>query len=147
MFMKNVFLSLTTAAILFGCKKSSPAPIDNCGVNNSNIAGIYTISDIKYKSSSNASETDLFTGLPDCQKDDTYELKADGTVIIGDGATDCNLPPMPGLPSNWRLESDNSVLVMGTNLHIISFNCTKLIVQETNIMVDGDIKTTTYEKK
>lgn len=144
--MKNLFFVLAVASTIVSCKKSSPAE-NTCTVNATSIAGTYTISSIKYKSSSSATEADWFTDLPDCQKDDTYELKADGTVSISEATNDCGLPPMPGSPSDWSLQNDNKVLVMGASLDIVSFNCSKLVVAEKNTMADGDIKTTTYDKK
>ena len=84
--------------------------------------------------------------MPDCQKDDTYELKADGTVILSESANDCGLPPLPGTPTSWSLTDNNTVLLMNANLNIVSFNCTTLVVEERNIMTDGDTKMTTYEK-
>jgi hypothetical protein len=144
--MKNLFFVLAVASTIVSCKKSSPAE-NTCTVNATSIAGTYTISSIKYKASSSAAETDLFTDMPDCQKDDTYELKSDGSLAISEAANDCGLPPLPGSPSDWSLANDNKVLVMGANLDIVSFNCSKLVVAEKNTMVDGDIKTTTYDKK
>ena len=144
--MKNLFFVLAVASAIVSCKKSSPAE-NICSVNTTTIAGTYTISAVTYKASSSDSETDLFTSMPDCQKDDTYELKADGSVAISEAANDCGLPPLPGTPSDWSLQNDNKVLVLGTNLDIVSFNCSKLVVAEKNTMVSGDIKTTTYDKK
>jgi len=143
--MKRIFLAFAVCSTVISCKKSSVAP-DACSVNTTTIAGTYSVTAIKYKSASNALETDQMASMENCQKDDTYELKTDGTVVISEAGNNCGLPPSPGTANSWSLNSSNTILVMGTNLNIVSFNCSQLVVEEKNLMVDGDVKTTTYEK-
>ena len=143
--MKKLILTFTVCSIIISCKKSLPAT-NACNVDKTTIAGIYKVTSIKYKTSGGAAETDGMANMQDCQRDDTYELKSDGTVMISEATNDCGLPPPPVLPNSWSLESSNTILVMGANLNIVSFNCSSLVVEEKNLMVDGDIKTTTYEK-
>lgn len=144
--MKKVIFALAVILPFMSCKKSAPVTT-GCEVNVTNIAGVYTISSIKYKSSSSATETDLFALMQDCQKDDTYELKADGTIVISEAANNCGLPPLPGTPTNWVLTDNNTRLEMGDYLTIVSFDCSKLVVEQKNVMADGDSKTITYEKQ
>jgi len=144
--MKKFFFiaAITLAAV--SCKKSSPTT-DGCAVNAGTITGKYTITSISYRSSSTEAPTDIFSGMIDCEKDDSYELKADGTVVISKEALDCGTPPAPGTPSTWALDKNNTVLKMGADLDIQSFDCKKLVLVEKNIMADGDQKTTTYTKQ
>lgn len=144
--MKKLFFILAVTSTIVSCKKSSPAPA-GCTVSTASIAGKYTISAITYKSSSTATPTDIFASMQDCIKDDSYELKADGSLVIAEEASNCGLPPSPGIPESWSLSDNNKTLVLGAYLEIVSFDCNKLVVNETNILVNGDIKTTTYLKK
>lgn len=144
--MKKLFFMASITAMAVSCKKSSPAT-EGCTVNANSIAGKYTTASIVYKSSSTASPTDVFSSMEECEKDDSYELKADGTVVISSEALGCGTPPAPGLPSEWSLDKNNTVLIMGAELLIQSFDCKKLVVVEKNIMEEGDEKITTYTKQ
>jgi len=143
--MKKLFLVLATASTFVACKKSSPATED-CAVTNASITGKYTITSVTYKASSSAAETDMFASMQDCQKDDSYDLKADGSLVIEEETNNCGMPQLPGSPTEWSLDKNNTELIMGANFKIVSFNCKKLVVVETNLITDGDMKTTTYQK-
>ena len=144
--MKRLFFitAITVAAV--SCKKSSPVT-EGCSVNAGNIAGKYTISSIIYRSSSTDAPTDIFSTMIECEKDDSYEFKTDGTVVISKETMDCGTPPPPGTPATWALDKNNTVLILGASLDIQSFDCKKLVVVEKNVMADGDQKTTTYTKQ
>jgi len=144
--MKKIFLALIATCSLIACKKSSPA-VETCTVNTNSIAGTYVVTAIQYKQSSSAAATDAYALLSECQKDDTYELKADGALVKSEAANDCHLPPMPGTPEAWSLDKNNTVLIMGSEMNILSFDCSKLVVEEKNVLTDGDSRITTYTKK
>lgn len=143
--MKKLFFITALAVSFVSCKKSSPAT-DSCVVNATNIAGKYTITSITYRGNATEAAADIFSTMAECEKDDSYELKSDGTVVISKETLDCGTPPPPGTPSTWSLDKNNTVLIMGADLYIQSFDCKKLVVTEKNIMADGDLKTTTYSK-
>jgi hypothetical protein len=145
--MKKTFLSLMIIASLISCKKTDK-PADTCVASISSIAGTYKVTSVEYKLTSAATAADMFSNLPDCQKDDTYQLNADGTVLFSDAGVSCGLPPAPGLPTSWSLESNNTRIQMAEyNMLIESFDCNSLVVSETDTFVPGDIKTTTYVKQ
>ena len=145
--MRKLVLGLAVIAAFASCKKSD-TPANNCTASTSTIAGTYKISAIKYKADAASTEQDLFSNLPDCQKDDTYQLNADGTVVFADAGVSCGLPPSPGLPTNWTLESNNTIIKMAEfSLKISSFDCTTLVVTESDTFAAGDTKTTTYVKQ
>jgi hypothetical protein len=144
--MKKLFFIAAVIVAATSCKKSSPVT-EGCAVNADNIAGKYTVTAIAYRSSSTDAPTDIFSTMIDCEKDDSYELKTDGSVVISKEALDCGTPPPPGTPTTWALDKNNTVLIMGADLTIQSFDCKQLVVVEKNIMADGDQKTTTYKKQ
>ena len=139
--IKIVFILCVSLAIV-SCKKA-----DTCSVSKTTIAGTYLKTAIKYKASSSDPEQDLFSGLQPCEQDDTYELKTDGSVVVGNGATVCPGPPPPGTITAWSLSADNKVLTLGAILNINSFDCKTLVVTEKDFFVAGDSKTTTYVKQ
>lgn len=146
--MKTTLLALAIIAGFASCKKTETPPVNTCTPSISTIAGTYKISSIKYKVSSSATEADLFTNIPDCQKDDTYQLNADGSVVFADAGVSCGLPPAPGLPTSWTLEGNNTRIQMAEfNMTIVSFDCTSLVVSESDTFVAGDSKVTTYVKQ
>ncbi len=146
--MKKTLFALAIIAGFASCKKSTPAPVNTCVPSISTIAGTYKISSISYKVDASATPTDMFADFSDCQKDDTYQLNADGTVVFSDAGVSCNLPPLPGLPTTWTLESGNTRIQMADyNMLIVSFDCNTLVVKESDSIVPGDEKTTTYVKQ
>jgi len=146
--MKKTILALAIIAGLASCKKTeTPAP-NTCVPSVSTIAGTYKVSSISYKESSSATATDMFVNYPDCQKDDTYQLNADGSVVFADAGVSCGLPPAPGLPTSWTLEGNNTRIQMADfNMLIVSFDCSKLVVSEADVLTTGDQRITTYVKQ
>lgn len=145
--MKKLFLVFATAGALVSCKKDAVSTNPSCIVNSTSITGNYKITSIKYKASASATEEDIFTSLPECQKDDTYELKADGSIVMNDAGISCDLPPSPSSGMGWKLESSNTILQLADFNYIIqSFDCSTLVVYQTDINVSGDKTTTTYVK-
>jgi hypothetical protein len=147
--MKKIILGFTTFLIFLSCKKEQTTPpVDNtCKINSATIAGTYTKTAIKYKASSSAVEQDLFSGLQPCEQDDTYELKTDGSVVVGGGAEVCPGPPPPGTITVWTLSADGKVFTLDALYDVVSFDCTTLVVVEVNSLIPGDIRTVTYKKK
>jgi hypothetical protein len=144
--MKKIIFILSISAIIFSCKKTE-TPADTCTVSNATIVGTYTVTAIKYKASSAAAEDDLFSGLADCEKDNTYELKTDGSVVVGDGAEICGGPPPPGTVTNWSLTNSNQTLLLDDEYTISSFDCKTLVLTKKDFFAAGDTKKVTYVKK
>ncbi|MBL0359188.1 MAG: lipocalin family protein [Chitinophagaceae bacterium] len=145
--MKTALLALAMIAGFASCKKTE-TPANPCVASVSTIAGTYKISSITYKLNASATAADMFASVPDCQKDDTYQLNTDGSVVFTDAGVSCGLPPLPGTPISWTLEGNNTRIQMAEfNMTIVSFDCSKLIVSEADLFVPGDNRTTTYVKQ
>ena len=145
--MKKTLFALAVIGGLASCKKSDN-PANSCSASSTSIAGTYKISAIKYKANASAGETDLFSDLQDCQKDDTYQLAADGSIVITDAGVSCGMPPSPGSVNGWRLDNNNTILNMDdVQYKIESFNCTSLVLSVSDLLEPGDKKTTTYLKQ
>ena len=149
MCMKKMMLAFTVLAVCISCKKEETTPPGDtgCKISNSTLVGTYVKTAVKYKASSSAAEQDLFSGLQPCEQDDTYELKADYSVVVGDGAEVCPGPPPPGGVTAWTISADGKVFTLDEIYDVTSFDCTTLVVTQTNYFVTGDIRTVTYKKK
>ena len=143
---RNVYLLLLAAAF-FSCKKSTTNN-NNCVISVSTISGVYKTIAITYKSSPTDPPADQFTSLPDCQKDETIEMGADGSLQFSDAGMGCGIPPPPGSPTGWTLESNNTYLNFADQAFFIqSFNCKQLVLVENGVFIIGDSRTTTLEKQ
>lgn len=145
--MKKLFLVFATAGALVSCKKEGVSTNSSCTINSASIAGNYRIASIKYKADASSTEVDIFTSLPECQKDDIYELKTDGSIVMNDAGVSCDLPPSPSSGMGWKLESSNTILQLADfNYTIQSFDCSTLVVYQSDIYASGDKTITTYVK-
>lgn len=140
--MKIFFLA---ALACMGCKKETK-PVDTCTISEATIAGTYLKTAVVYKSSSTAAAQDWFSGLQECEKDDLFELKTDGSVVV-DAVTTCPGPPLPGGVSGWFLNADKTVLSFDAVYTIDSFDCKKIVATEKDFLVAGDGRTVTLVKQ
>lgn len=140
------FIFFFAAILVLSCKKNNP-PADTCKVSETTIPGTYLKTAVKYKASSSAAEEDWFSGLQECEKDDPYELKPGGTVVVGDGPTVCPGPPPPGTVTAWSLSADKKTLNLDAVYTILSFDCKTIVLQEKDSRVIGDIRTVTFVKQ
>lgn len=145
--MAKILFTITLIGLFISCKKSTPLPVDTCKVSATSILGKYSKTSEKYKASNSAAIQDIYSGLPDCEKDDLLVLLPDSSVAVEDGSLLCGGPPPPGGISNWYLYNENTHLALGGFFTIDSFNCKRLVLTEENIYVDGDSRTVVYEKK
>ncbi len=145
--MKKILLLTAVITGFYSCKKSE-VPAEKCSTSNTTIAGVYTISSIKYKESADASETDEFADVAACSKDDTYELNPDGSIVITDAGVVCDLPANPGPMSGWSLQDNNSRLYLDQSIYTIeSFDCSTLVVSMSSVIRAGDKRIITYKKR
>lgn len=142
--MKRINLSAAVlVTTLMACNKPIDLP-DTCANDLTTIVGTYKIIASKYKASSSAPEEDFFTTLPACEKDDIVKLNANGTADYQDAGIACT--PNGTYSSTWSLNG-NSITMDGTPGTIQLFDCKKLVVVASGILIPGDIFTVTYEKK
>lgn len=142
--MKKIFLStviLVTSVI--SCKKED-SKASTCTTNMTSIAGTYKTTAISYKASNSAPEQDYYVILPTCEKDDIIKLNANGTVDYQDAGTACI--PNGSYSGTWSL-SGNSITIDGTPGTIQLFDCKKLVVSGSGVIVPGDKITVTYQKQ
>ncbi len=144
--MKKIIFAFTTLVIFVSCKKDETTAVDTCKISSTTIAGTYKKTAIIYKASSAAAEQDFFSGLQPCEQDDTYELKTDGSVVVGDGADVCPGPPPPGTITVWSISADGKVFALDALYDVVSFDCTNLVVVEKDFLIPGDTRTVTYKK-
>lgn len=139
--MKKIIFPLLAVVAFASCKKSDVKK-QNCVVNQTTIAGDYKVESIKYKISSTTPELDLFSSLDPCEKDDLYQLQADGSMQKSDVGITCGgmMPPSPA--NSWALVSDNTRIQLTDGEYLIeSFDCNRLVLSMTDISALGDKQT------
>ncbi|HOZ77990.1 MAG TPA: hypothetical protein PLY34_08325 [Ferruginibacter sp.] len=145
--MKKMFFLLALPALVFSCKKDTTNVTEGCPIQQSTVAGRYVITAIKYKASSSAAEQDTYASMDACLKDDTYELRDDSTVIVGDSTNICPGPPPPGSITLWYLSPDGKQFTLDALYDVVSFDCTNLVVTQKDYFIAGDTRTVTYSKQ
>lgn len=145
--MKGVFFLMTMPVLLLCCKKNDSTTIEPCPIGQTTVAGRYVITATKYKANSSAVEQDLYIGLDECKKDDTYELRRDSSVTVGDGTNVCPGPPPPGSITIWYVSADGKKFVLDAEYDIDSYDCTHLVVTQKDYFTPGDSRTVTFTKQ
>ena len=145
--MKGMLFLLSLSLVLACCKRNNMDIPEPCPIKQSTVAGRYVITAIKYKANSSAAEQDFYISLDDCLKDDTYELKRDSSVVLGDGTITCSGPPPPGTITVWYLSPDNKKFVLDAEYDIKSYDCTNLVVTQNDFLTSGDTRTVTFTKQ
>ena len=145
--MKSILFVVTLSALVLACKKSDVNIVEPCLVKQTTLAGRYVTTAIKYKASSTSAEEDLFSPLDPCQKDDTFELKRDSSVVIFPGSLVCPGPPPPGNITVWYVSADGKKFTFDAEYDIQSFDCTDLVVTQKDVNIPGDTRTLTLSKK
>jgi hypothetical protein len=146
--MRKVLFTLTIAGGFLSFKKTDTAASNPCSVTAANIAGKYKISAVSYQTSAAAAAVDLLANMQDCEKDNTYEFKADGTMAVSDAGISCGSQRSPENQSRWVLKNNNSTLRLSdAALTIEHFNCSKLVITQSGVSIPGDKNTITYTKQ
>ena len=140
---KNLLVALSAAFLIVSCRKEEKQSA-NCNQTMSSIAGSYKLTAMKYKSNAGAAETDIFSSLDPCLKDDLIRYKTDGTFDYLDQGTVCD--PSESHNGLWSL-TGNRMTVNGETMTIRDFNCTDLVLFREGLFTPGDIMTLTYHKQ
>ena len=141
--MKTTTLFAALLSVLFfSCEKDTDSN-GNCAITTAAIAGSYKITAVTYKASTGATETDVFGDIPACQRDDIYTFKTDNTYNYTDAGTVCT---PPGTTSGAWSVAGNEMQIDRQIVHIASFDCNKLTVQEGNTAT-GEMQTTVYTRQ
>lgn len=139
--MKTSIIIALSALVLFSCKKNND---ETCTISTASIAGTYKLTASKYKQTPASAEMDIFATLSACEKDDLNILVAGGVFNYQDVGTVCS--PNGSYSSTWSLSGSN--LTIDGDLYVIqSFNCSTLIVTQSNVVVAGDKITATFVKQ
>jgi len=144
--MMNSKIYFLAIIVCMSCKKET-APVDTCTVSEATVAGTYLKTAEKYKSNSSSPEIDNYTFETSCKKDNLYELKNDGSVVVDEGADTCPGPPPPGGISAWSLSADKKTMALDAFYTIISFDCKTIVLQEKDFLIAGDTRTVTFVKQ
>ena len=132
-----------SSSALFACKKEK----DNtpgCPVAMETLSGDYKLTALEYKASSSAAPADYLAYMDDCEKDDTLDLKSDGTYKKEDGGTVCD--PEESAGGTWQLHGKTLTSDGMLNGTIASWDCKTLVYYIENAIKPGDRLTYTLEK-
>lgn len=125
----------------FSCKKEKNK---DCAINESNFAGSYKISSVKYKATSSSPEIDGSSFIDACAIDDVSTFKSDHTYTYVDGGTKCN-PPGDGT-GTWSL-SGSTLTVDGNGTTVSNFTCSNFTVTTNNVFSPGDMLLITFARQ
>ncbi len=148
----NYFASFKTLLPFFlillvtaSCQKEKENTVDPCPKTMAGIAGTYKLTALKYKASASSAEQDYFLFRDACENDDIISLGANGTYTYQDAGMVCS--PDGSDAGTWSIAGNTVIsdgIVSGT---IQSYDCRKLIVYSTGVIVPGDRITLTIEKQ
>jgi hypothetical protein len=142
---KNLLLLSLITLVSFSCSKSDNNPDPGCQLTSANIAGSYKLTSLKYKISSTAPETDVYTVfLEDCQRDDIYVLNANGTVNYNDVGTVCT--PSGSTSGVWTL-SGTTLTIDGEAFTVANYNCSTITGTQSGVNLSGDLLTATFTRQ
>ena len=126
--MKKILFAILTTFFIYGsCNKGDtpgPDPVrPDITPTVQNLVGNYKL--VKYTNIlPNGTEQDITdTGVPACEKDDIYQLKASLVYEVNDGANHC---PSGGFTSTWSLNGTTLTIQNGDIYTIRRFNGTDL---------------------
>lgn len=122
----RLVLAVAFSAILLGACKKDKDDDEPVGATKENLIGKYKLTSAKYKAL--GQEGDYVTEMEACEKDNTYELKADFSAVYADAGTKCD--PEGGYATEWALNG-NSIEIDIYSGTIKSFNGTTLVVEES----------------
>lgn len=134
--MKSTFLCLSLFALLStACKKDKD---EAKPVTKEDLAGTYVITSVKAQAGT-PNEVD-YTELvfDDCQRDDTYVLKADGTYTIDDNANTCPDSPEGGV---WDFKDNKFTIEAFSQTGNLKSWDGKTLVVENTVSVSGFTQT------
>lgn len=139
--MKNIFACAFLTVLFFSaCKKEEDS---NCTTDVASLSGTYKVVAATY-SAPGFPNTNLYTSLEACEKDDLQILNANGTFTYQDAGTACS--PNGTYSGTWSL-SGSTITLEGEVGTIQSFDCDRLVIYASPGYITGDKLTTTLEKQ
>jgi hypothetical protein len=141
---KSIFACAIVMLIFASCQKEADAPV-NCSPTTAGIAGTYKLTALVYKQTPTSPEQDYLALREACENDDLVTLSANGTYEYKDLGLTCS--PDGSNSGTWSVSGNTIIsdgIVGGT---IQSFDCRKLVVYSTDMIIPGDRITLTIEKQ
>jgi hypothetical protein len=129
-----LFLAISMAAFVSSCKKeesSTPANNNNTG-GGSNLTKTEMLTAKKWKLVGlTVGGADFYSQFDDCDKDDTFEYKTDGTYIEDEGATKCDpSDPQVITTATWKFTDNETKLEAdGVTATIKELTATKMVLE------------------
>jgi len=142
--MKKLIVLSCILTVIFSCKKDNPA--NHCTTDVTSISKSYKLTAYTYKQTPTSPETDYYNTLfPDaCDRDNVIVFKTNGTYQLIDAGVVCS--PSGGDSGPWSLNG-NTMTIDGEPMNIESFDCNKLVISSSDVMIMGDkLKITLVEQ-
>jgi hypothetical protein len=117
-----------------GCRK----PQKEDTITKEELAGTYKVTALKYTSPA-GQEQDIFSSLPDCDKESRQVLNANSTYEFIDACT-----PPEDHTGTWSLISSHKIVIDAVEADLVSFDGHNLMISVTNLggSMDGKITET-----
>ena len=135
--MKKLIVLTFAMAVIFSCNKEKDKPANKCTTDVPSISKSYRLTAYTYKQTPSSQEMDYYNTLfPDaCDRDNVIKFNANGTYELIDAGLVCS--PSGSDAGQWSL-SGNTMQIDGEQMTIESFDCNKLVISSSNVMVAGD---------
>jgi hypothetical protein len=139
--MKKLLPVLCFLFLLACDKDDDDAP---CTTNAASIAGSYKIIATTYLETPTSDIEDIYTTYDECEKDDVITFKTDNTYNFLDKGALCT--PQRNENGTWSY-TGSSMTLNGGAITLVSFNCKTMVLERTDVDVDGDKFTITLQRQ
>jgi hypothetical protein len=145
-----IFASLVLALGNFNCSKKDSSPKINADL----IIGDWTISALNYSpmydfDGDGLKESNAYSKMEPCEKDDIYSFLTGGTWKRDEGASKCDPSDPQIVTGNWQLSTNQTTMnIDGDNLEIKFLSNTTLTLESTFMeMGVSYTQTITFQRK
>ena len=111
-------IGLVSFFLMTGCDKPPREEI----ITKEQLAGTYKVTALKYTSPT-GQEQDIFSSLPDCDKESRQILNSNSTYEFIDACT-----PPENHSGTWSLPSSNKIVINGLEADLVSFDGRNLMI-------------------
>jgi hypothetical protein len=129
-FTKVLALFALSAVIITGCKKDDDN--DGLSVTKENLTATYTLSSVKWKSSSTPEQDVTNQYVDACEKDDEMTFRSDSKVIIKDLGTQCS-PSSTDSSTTWSVATGNKIVIDGDTSTVKSLTKSSLVLEQSEM--------------
>jgi hypothetical protein len=145
--MKKFFFLGLVISVIVSCKKPPVDPVEVCQTDAASIIGSYKIIACTYKGGPQFPEINyMYTLFPDsCDRDDIYRFNANDSYQIMDIGLVC--PISNDYAGTWKFISSTSLAIDGDPIILESFDCTTLVIVNTDTQQPGDRLKLTMRKQ